>query len=424
MYGLAYLRHGPAGGGLKIEQQRGEVLQIVVLGPVIGAGFVLVFQPQFQAEVVGVVQFQHVGQAAEVAKFAQRVESGVAGVLELDALIVAPLPPALDAQLGLRRERFIGDAAPAFVAPAADAAQQVEAVRVVELIPHAAAGRSAVTPVLEVVVVVATLGEIEMLLARPKPVLDQLAVKIVLRGRVLAGGAGVGGMDLPAIGVVLALGGEGGAEVEAVRVARRAVEPQLHVALPAGQDRDAQHVGVAQLLRLGGLSFGLSGFTYWSHDVGGFVQRAPRDLYRRWMAWGALTSHTRAHGAPPREPWEYDEGLTEDFRRALGLKYSLMPYIYAQAKESSKHGFPMLRTLFFEYPNDPGSWEIDDEYMFGSNLLVAPLFESSDTRKVYLPPGAWIDYQSGEVYQSRRDSCGAARQGSFRASTYQSCAKH
>jgi alpha-D-xyloside xylohydrolase len=148
----------------------------------------------------------------------------------------------------------------------------------------------------------------------------------------------------------------------------------------------------------GGLSFGLSGFTYWSHDVGGFVQRAPRDLYRRWLAWGVLTSHTRAHGAPPREPWEYDEALTEDFRRALGLKYSLMPYIYAQAKDSSARGYPMLRALFFEYPNDPGSWQIDDEYMFGSNLLVAPLFDSADTRKVYLPPGDWIDYQTGKVY--------------------------
>ncbi len=111
-----------------------------------------------------------------------------------------------------------------------------------------------------------------------------------------------------------------------------------------------------------------------------------------------LTSHTRAHGAPPREPWEYDEALTEDFRRALGLKYSLMPYIYAQAKDSSGRGYPMLRTLFFEYPNDPGSWDIDDEYMFGSNLLVGPLFDSSDTRKVYLPPGDWIDYQTGKVY--------------------------
>ena len=71
------------------------------------------------------------------------------------------------------------------------------------------------------------------------------------------------------------------------------------------------------------------------------------------MAWGVLTSHTRAHGAPPREPWEYDAALTDDFRRALNLRYSLMPYIYAQAKDSSARGFPMLRPLFFEYPNDP-----------------------------------------------------------------------
>ena len=168
-----------------------------------------------------------------------------------------------------------------------------------------------------------------------------------------------------------------------------------------GGDAENTDSAMAGELR-GGLSFGLSGFTYWSHDVGGFVQRAPRDLYRRWLAWGVLTSHTRAHGAPPREPWEYDEALTEDFRRALGLKYTLMPYIYAQAKDSSARGFPMLRTLFFENPNDPGSWEIDDEYMFGSNLLVAPLFESRDSRKVYLPPGVWIDYQTDKIYQGAR----------------------
>jgi alpha-D-xyloside xylohydrolase len=163
---------------------------------------------------------------------------------------------------------------------------------------------------------------------------------------------------------------------------------------------DAENTDSAMAAELrGGLSFGLSGFTYWSHDVGGFVERAPRDLYRRWLAWGALTSHTRAHGAPPREPWEYDAALTDDYRRALELKYSLMPYIYAQAKDSSAQGFPMLRALFFEYPNDPTSWMIDDEYMFGSDLLVAPLFEEKNSRNVYLPPGKWIDYQTGKIYQ-------------------------
>jgi alpha-D-xyloside xylohydrolase len=168
-----------------------------------------------------------------------------------------------------------------------------------------------------------------------------------------------------------------------------------------GGDAENTDSAMAGELR-GGLSLGLSGFTYWSHDVGGFVQKAPRDLYRRWLAWGVLTSHTRAHGAPPREPWEYDEALTEDFRKALGLRYSLMPYIYAQAKDSSARGFPMLRPLFFEYPNDPGSWSIDDEYMFGTDLLVAPMFASGEKRKVYLPPGMWIDYQSGRAYEGEK----------------------
>ncbi len=166
---------------------------------------------------------------------------------------------------------------------------------------------------------------------------------------------------------------------------------------------DAENTDSAMAAELrGGLSFGLSGFTYWSHDVGGFVQRAPRDLYRRWLAWGVLSSHSRAHGAPPREPWEYDAALVEDFRNALGLRYSLMPYIYAQAKDSSARGFPMLRPLFFEYPGDPTSWTIDDQYMFGTDLLVAPMFASGDRRKVYLPPGAWIDYQSGRVYEGEK----------------------
>jgi alpha-D-xyloside xylohydrolase len=168
-----------------------------------------------------------------------------------------------------------------------------------------------------------------------------------------------------------------------------------------GGDAENTNSAMAAELR-GGLSFGLSGFTYWSHDVGGFVDRSPRGLYRRWMAFGVLTSHVRAHGAPPREPWEYDEALTDDFRRALNLRYSLMPYIYAQAKDSSARGFPMLRTLFFEFPDDRTSWLIEDEYMLGANLLVAPLFEESNDRRVYLPPGTWIDYQTGKIYQGQR----------------------
>jgi alpha-D-xyloside xylohydrolase len=166
-----------------------------------------------------------------------------------------------------------------------------------------------------------------------------------------------------------------------------------------GGDAENTDLGMAATLR-GGLSIGLSGFCFWSHDIGGFVQKPPVDLYRRWTAFGMLTSHTRCHGVSPREPWEYGQAFMDDFRRADELKYRLMPYIYAQAKDCTEKGLPMLRALFIEYPDDPGSWQVEDEYLFGLDLLVAPLLEEKTTgRNVYLPPGAWIDYQTGKAYQ-------------------------
>jgi len=112
-----------------------------------------------------------------------------------------------------------------------------------------------------------------------------------------------------------------------------------------------------------------------------------------------LTSHSRCHGAPPKEPWEYSAAFLDDFRRADEMKYRLMPYIYAQAKDSTERGLPMVRALFIEYPGDAGAWQVDDEYLFGADILVAPLFEAQTTgRDVYLPQGQWIDYQTGKVY--------------------------
>ena len=139
---------------------------------------------------------------------------------------------------------------------------------------------------------------------------------------------------------------------------------------------DAENTDSAMAAELrGGLSLGLSGFTYWSHDVGGFVARASEDLYLRWLAFGVLTSHSRCHGTTPKEPWEYGERAMKEFRRTVELKYQLMPYVYAQAKDSSERGLPMLRALFVEYPDDPGSWLVDDQYLFGSSILVAPLMD-------------------------------------------------
>ncbi len=162
---------------------------------------------------------------------------------------------------------------------------------------------------------------------------------------------------------------------------------------------DAANTDNAMLSTLhAGLSIGLSGFTFWSHDIGGFVNRTPEDLYRRWLPFGMLTSHSRTHGAPPKEPWEYNESFNDAFRLADEMKYKLMPYVYAQAKYSSEHGLPMVRALFVEFPHDAGSWLVDDEYLFGADMLVAPMFEDGTSRDVYLPEGKWIDYQTGKVY--------------------------
>ena len=167
-----------------------------------------------------------------------------------------------------------------------------------------------------------------------------------------------------------------------------------------GGDAATTNTGMLGTLRAG-LSFGLSGFSFWSHDMGGFVKSTPEDLYCRWLPFGFLTSHTRAHGAPPTEPWLYDSKRVQDvFRKSAEMKYRLMPYVYAQAKECTEKGLPMLRALFVEFPDDPGAWRVDDEYLFGSQILVAPLLESGITgRTVSLPEGKWIDYQTEKVYE-------------------------
>ena len=165
-----------------------------------------------------------------------------------------------------------------------------------------------------------------------------------------------------------------------------------------GGDAETSNGAMSSELR-GGLSLGLSGFSFWSHDVGGFVTKSPENLYNRWTPFGMLTSHVRSHGEPPTEPWLYSKEFLDSFRRADNMRYELMPYIYAQAKESSEKGLPMLRALFVEFPQDKGSWLVDNEYLFGSSMLVAPLFEDVKSRDVYLPEGTWIDYQTKKVYQ-------------------------
>jgi alpha-D-xyloside xylohydrolase len=164
-----------------------------------------------------------------------------------------------------------------------------------------------------------------------------------------------------------------------------------------GGDPSTADMGMAATLR-GGLSLGLSGFTFWSHDIGGFTATAPEPLHRRWVPFGFLTSHTRSHGQPPTEPWLFSDTFLDEYRNAAEMRYRLMPYIYAQARLGTENGLPMVRALFVEYPDDPGAWLVEDQYLFGSDMLVAPLMEEGTGRDVYLPGGRWVDYQTGQVY--------------------------
>jgi alpha-D-xyloside xylohydrolase len=165
-----------------------------------------------------------------------------------------------------------------------------------------------------------------------------------------------------------------------------------------GGDAENTDNGMAASLRAG-LSLGLSGFSYWSHDIGGLVIQSPEELYRRWLPFGMLSSHSRIHGHAPTEPWYYNDTFVDYFRDAVELKYRLMPYVYSQAVVCSSNGWPMIRPLFFEYPADRTAWLIEDQYMFGREILVAPLFrEGCDRRDVYLPEGTWTDYQTNDTH--------------------------
>ncbi len=186
---------------------------------------------------------------------------------------------------------------------------------------------------------------------------------------------------------------------ESIIWARSAWAGSQRYPLHWGGDAATTTTGLNGTIRAG-LSLGLSGFSFWSHDIGGFVTDSPEDLYRRWLPFGFLSSHSRVHGAPPTEPWYYGEEFTDYFRKCAEMKYQLMPYVLEQAEVCTKQGLPMIRALLLEFPNDPGAWYIEDEYMFGSELLVAPMIEAGGERDVYFPGGTeWVDYQSGTVYQ-------------------------
>ncbi|MFC7211883.1 alpha-xylosidase [Natronoarchaeum sp. GCM10025321] len=168
-----------------------------------------------------------------------------------------------------------------------------------------------------------------------------------------------------------------------------------------GGDPQTSFNGMAAALR-GGLSASLSGIGYWSHDIGGFRGEPSTETYIRWSQFGLLSSHSRCHGTTPREPWAFGEEAVEIFKQFARLRYRLMPYIYSEAEVTSRTGYPIVRPLLFEFEDDPCTHEIDDQYLLGESVLVAPIFDESGERSVYLPEGEWIDWWSDDRYEGQQ----------------------
>lgn len=171
-----------------------------------------------------------------------------------------------------------------------------------------------------------------------------------------------------------------------------------------GGDSSSNYSSMAETLR-SGLSFGMSGFGYWSHDISGFEASATPDLYRRWTQFGLLSSHSRYHGSTTyKVPWLYGEKSVENTKKYTNLKLKLLPYLMAMSNEAHYHGTPILRSMVLEFPDDPGCEDLDMQYMLGSNLLVAPIFNDQGLATFYVPEdeGKWISILTGKAYEGGR----------------------
>ncbi len=164
-----------------------------------------------------------------------------------------------------------------------------------------------------------------------------------------------------------------------------------------GGDSRTTFAHMAASLR-GGLNFILSGFGYWSHDIGGFVHESNPALYARWAQFGLFSSHARAHGTTPREPWAFGAETEAIFKKYAALRYRLLPYIYSCAANTAVSGRPLMRPLLLDYQDDPTTHTLDLQYLFGDDFLVAPVFAEQADVLVYLPQGRWINYWSKHIH--------------------------
>jgi alpha-D-xyloside xylohydrolase len=182
---------------------------------------------------------------------------------------------------------------------------------------------------------------------------------------------------------------------EALVFARSATAGGQRFPVHWGGDCESTFVSMAESLR-GGLSLAMSGFGFWSHDIGGFEGRPDPAVFKRWIPFGLLCTHSRLHGSDSyRVPWLFDEESVEVLRRFTQLKMQLMPYLFGQAVAAHLTGMPVLRPMAAEFPDDPACTHLDRQYMLGDRVLVAPVFTASGETSYYLPAGMWTHLQTG-----------------------------
>lgn len=189
---------------------------------------------------------------------------------------------------------------------------------------------------------------------------------------------------------------------EAAVFARSATTGGQQFPVHWGGDSTATFESMAESLR-GGLSLCLSGFSFWSHDMGGFEQTASADVYKRWCAFGLLSSHSRLHGSSSyRVPWLFDDEAVDVLRHFTQIKCRLMPYLFGAACTAHETGVPVMRAMPLEFPGDPACDSLDRQYMLGEALLVAPVLTSDGVVDYYLPEGRWTHFSSGKVVTGGR----------------------
>ena len=179
---------------------------------------------------------------------------------------------------------------------------------------------------------------------------------------------------------------------------------QRHAAVWLGDNSSWwEHLAQAVMMCL---NMGISGVAFVGTDIGGFLEDGEGELLARWAQLGTFTPFCRNHSnleTLPQEPWAFGQEVEEIYRRAMELRYRLLPTLYSLFEESSRTGSPIMRPLLWEFPEDEAAWRINDEFLVGPHCLVAPIIQKgARERLVYLPEGTWQHRNSGKIYQGKQ----------------------